>query len=250
MIWLILACGPKSPETPDVTAGNNPTETVTKATPVEKTTPEEIQAYIILDGTKLMVNWDDGDTFNGRKEDGSKIKARLMGYNTLESYSPVHQWGDWTAEELYKLAKEAGVFASATEWECTDTQKGGGYGRMLVDCPDLRKAMLQAGLAHPFSVGSSAPEGDLADLQVGIDNKAGIWAKGVPTKLITSLHSQDEKPEESVYNRVCDMATGDCGEQVHSNTYTVCEKVCVEDSCMYYIPYQQRYGSNKTVCTE
>ena len=24
-------------------------------------------------------------------------------------------------------------------WECADTKKGGGYGRVLVDCPGLRR---------------------------------------------------------------------------------------------------------------
>ena len=38
---------------------------------------------VMLDGVRIEVTWDDGDTFHGKRADGSKIKARLNGYNTL-----------------------------------------------------------------------------------------------------------------------------------------------------------------------
>ncbi len=237
MIWYLfaLACGPKSPEQP------SPEQPVAEA-------PQSDTPTVILDGVSIAVKWDDGDTFHGTTPDGTKIKARLAGYNTLESYGPVHQWGEWTEKELYAFAKESGVFASSKIWECTDTKKGGGYGRVLVDCPQLRKEMLEQGFAHPFSIGAPAPDADLQAMKTGMNNKAGIWGKGVPTVLITSLHSQDEKPDKEVYNRVCDLSTGECAERVHTDTYTTCQKVCIEDGCMTYVPYKVRYGDNKAEC--
>lgn len=231
MLVLLLACGPKSPEQTPV---------------VETVAPNE--PTVILDGVSISVTWDDGDTFHGKTPDGQKVKARLAGYNTLESYGPVHQWGDWTEKELYAFAKASGDFASSKVWTCTDTKKGGGYGRVLVDCPDLRKAMLEEGYAHPFSIGGPAPEADLAALKVGMENKAGIWEKGTPKSLITSLHSQSEKPDKEVYNRVCDLTTGECGERVHTDTYETCQKVCLDDSCMTYVPYKVRYGDARAEC--
>lgn len=246
MIWLLMACSQKeatqTSETPRV---KEPTEQ--EAT---KATEDKVQPSVILDGVSISVVWDDGDTFHGKTADGKKIKARLAGYNTLESYGPVHQWGDWTEKELYAFAKESGVFASKTVWECADTKKGGGYGRVLVDCPGLRRAMLENGYAHPFSIGGPAPEADMKALRVGIDNKAGIWEKGAPKSLITSLHSQDEKPDREVYNRVCDLTTGECAERVHAAVYQICEKVCVDDSCMIYVPYKVRYGDKRAECIQ
>ena len=44
-------------------------------------------AALVLDGKELNVYWDDGDTFEFR-EHGRKTRARLRGFNTLESYGP------------------------------------------------------------------------------------------------------------------------------------------------------------------
>lgn len=242
MLWFMLACGSKSPETP--------VESTVSAPEVQKVLVEKSQPAVMLDGVRIEVTWDDGDTFHGKRADGSKIKARLNGYNTLESYGPVHQWGEWTEQELYAFAKESGVFASGTVWECTDTQKGGGYGRALVDCPDLRRELLERGFAHPFSIGSTAPEADLQALQKGIANKAGMWAKGTPSSIITSLHSNDEKADQDAYNRVCSLETGECTQMTHTDVYATCQKVCVEElgSCMTYVPYKSRYGDAKADC--
>ena len=63
-----------------------------------------ISPAIVLDGQPILVDWDDGDTFSSPLGDGERLKARLSGYNTLESYGPVHRWGEWTAPELYSIA--------------------------------------------------------------------------------------------------------------------------------------------------
>ena len=227
-ILFLIACTVKNPIPPQ------PSEEVVPITPTKP--------RVVLDGVELEVLWDDGDTFAAQHpHNGEKIKARLSGYNTLESYGPVHIWGNWTPEELYSIAKQAGELAKSATWTCTDTKKGGGYGRLLIDCPDLKTAMLKAGMAHVFSVNTSASQADIDAMRLGMEGKKGMWEKGVPRYLVTSLHSQSEKPDKDAYNRVCDLIMGICEPQIHQDTYEVCEKVCVEDSCMIYVPYFKRY---------
>ena len=238
-MFILLAC-----------FGTKPT--VTPPVPAEKITSLKEESVskplVILDGIEMEASWDDGDTFSAKHpESGEKIKARLAGYNTLESYGPVHMWGEWTAIELYEIAKEAGVLARSKNWNCVDTKKGGGYGRLLVDCPELRKEMLESGMAHVFSVGQPAPKEDLDAMSTGMSAKKGMWRKGTPKLLVTSLHSQSEKPNKDAYNRVCDLETGQCNPQTHTTNYETCEKVCIEDSCMIYVPYFNRYR-NKAEC--
>lgn len=249
ILALLFACGEKQAvEIPEVVV------TETQDIKVEITTKKPVvsskkkEGTLLLDGVEQTVFWDDGDTFSFSGEDGKRVKARLKGLNTLESYGPVHQWGDWTEVELYSFATEGGTFASAQKWNCTDTQKGGGYGRILVDCPDFRKAILEAGLAHAFSVDQPAPAADVAAQQIGIEAQTGIWGKGVPKLLLTSLHSQDEDADKDAYNRVCNTETGQCDGVTHTETYETCQKVCQDDSCMIYVPYKQRYGANAADC--
>ena len=51
--------------------------------------------------------------------------------------------------ELYLLAKEAGRFASAKNGPVLTLEREE-HGRLLVDCPDLRREILEAGLAIHF----------------------------------------------------------------------------------------------------
>ena len=249
LLGLVLACGPQKKSSTNQNEVLNPTQEEKTSVHTPSTTVQPRKATIILDGKEVSVVWDDGDTFAIENPEGGKnTRARLKGFNTLESYGPVHQWGEWSAAELYMVAKQAGVFAASKTWICSDTQKGGGYGRILVDCPELRASILEVGLAHPFSIGSAAPDVDLAALKRGMERKVGMWAKGTPSSLITSLHSQDEKPDKDAYNRVCSLDSGECKAVTHTETYQVCQKVCVEDSCMVYVPYSQRYGENKAHC--
>ena len=69
--------------------------------------------------------------------------------------------------------------------------------------------------------------------------------------MITSLHSADEYAEgsgEQPYDRVCDPRTGKCPGVVHADTYGVCQEVCIQGSCMVYVPYKMRYGAEKAEC--
>ncbi len=213
-----------------------------------------ISPAIVLDGQPILVDWDDGDTFSSPLGDGERLKARLSGYNTLESYGPVHRWGEWTAPELYSIAKRAGERASTEIWECTTLPGGGGYGRELVDCPELRKAMLREGWAHVFLAGdeTQAPPENLEAQREAQEARRGIWRKGVPTGIITSLHSLDEKDQEKTYNRIADTSTGVADKHWHAETYRSCQEVCDETSasCMIYVPYRERYGDGRAICLQ
>ncbi len=202
-------------------------------------------SMISLDGQGTPVHWSDGDSFNTIAEDTG---ARLAGYNTLESYGPVHQWGEWSAEGLYSIARAATTVARRRPWKCTTLPGSGGYGRIVVDCPELRDALLRAGLAHTFSVDGSASEADRAAQEEAIAAKRGMWEKGVPSGLVTSLHSADERQDATAYDRVCDPKTGHAPKREHSETYTTCQNVCHDGSCMVYVPYKKRYGQGRAPC--
>jgi endonuclease YncB( thermonuclease family) len=201
---------------------------------------------LTLDGKLIPVHWDDGDTFSTPDR---SIRARLAGYNTLESYGPVHRWGDWTTRELMGLAKAAGTRAASEAWTCTTLEGGGGYGRISVDCPDLRRALLEEGLAHAFSVDGPAAPADVAAQGKGIAAKAGMWAKGVPEGIVTSVHSLDEKDgATSTYDRVCSTKTGAAPKVEHAKIHAACAEVCHQGSCLVYVPYKQRYGDARAEC--
>ena len=184
---------------------------------------------VLLDGQKIQVRWDDGDTFKGKHpETGKKISARLAGYNTLESYGPVHQWGEWSSEELYLLAKEAGRFASAKEWSCSDTGKEEAMAVCWLIAPIFAGRFWIPGWPIHFQSVLLPVKQILPHSKLPLENKSGIWAKGVPKLLLTSLHSQDEKPDQDAYNRSCVVNTGQCDKVTHTNTYTECQLVCTQ----------------------
>lgn len=202
-------------------------------------------SQIGLDGTSVAVEWSDGDSFTVRA-DG--VGARLAGFNTLESYGPVHQWGEWTPRGLAAIARAATQFVRRRSWSCTRLPGSGGYGRIVVDCPDLREALLRAGLAHTFSVDGPAPAADLAAQSEAIAGQRGMWEKGVPAGIVTSLHSADEREDWTPYDRVCDTKTGHAPKHNHTDTYGVCQTVCHGGSCMVYVPYAQRYTDTPPAC--
>jgi micrococcal nuclease len=200
-----------------------------------------------LDGAIVDVYWDDGDTF---KVVSTGQSARLVGYNTLESYGPVHKFGPGPSA-LLGVARAATMMAKESVWECASQEGSGGYGRSVVDCPGLRTALLRSGLAHAFSVSGPAPKADLEAQSQGIAAKAGMWAQGAPSSIVTSAHSIAEKAGQTeTYNRVLDVTTGHAPKHNHSETYGACTWACVSDSCLLYVPYAQRYGTNRADCIE
>ena len=232
----LTACGPKTAPEPAPEPVSEPAAAVAPT--------------ILLDGVRTTVRWDDGDTFKVVTDDGSKsARARLAGFNTLESYGPVHRWGDWTAQELFALSKAGGELAEGQVWACTTLPGGGGYGRDKVDCAGLRTALLEAGLAHLFAFDGTPLAADLEVQTAAMGAGAGMWAKGAPSVVVTSLHSLDEKPDQTeTYNRVADTATGVARKVLHGETYAPCQEVCVDDACMVYVPYKQRYGDSRAAC--
>ncbi len=197
-------------------------------------------ATVILNGKEISVRWSDGDTFSWTEE-GKKQSARLNGYNSLESFGPVHRWGTWTGSELYALAKGAGERAKIETWRCEQLPGGGGYGRVLVDCPELRRVLISEGLAHLYQIDGEGDPQELALQQSAMDRRLGIWAKGVPERILTSVHSTAEG-HTSTYDRACSVTTAECTKIEHQEAYATCQDVCHYGSCMLYVPFAERYG--------
>ncbi|HET9598078.1 MAG TPA: thermonuclease family protein [Anaeromyxobacteraceae bacterium] len=200
---------------------------------------------VVLDGTPTAVRWVDGDTFrilDGPHRDRS---ARLDGYNTLESYGPVHRFAGWDPRDLLANAKAATRAAAAGAWACALRGREDAYGRLLVACPDVAAALVGDGLAMVYAIDHPADPGLLA-LQAGAQRRrAGMWARGVPAGVVTSVHSAAERPDGAAYDRVVDTGTGAALKRPHGRVYGICEEVCArtgEDvACMTYVPFERRF---------
>lgn len=208
-----------------------------------------------LNGDTRQVHWVDGDSFK-TVDDQEIVKTRITQFNTLESYGAVHRWGTWTLEELSKIAKTATQVARAGTWDCSFvrdgmTAKKDGYGRNLLRCDDLAIALVSKGLAHVLLFDGEKNEPLLEAQTSAIAKGLGMWAKGVPSALLTSLHSKAEprkKPEWLPYNRVASTRTGQSLTVAHDRVYDICEEVCMQGSCLLYVPYAQRYGDERAHC--
>ena len=211
---------------------------------------------ILLDGTEAPVNWSDGDSFRVTSGPRKGLKSRITGFNTLESYGAVHKWGGFTPLDLAANAKEATAFVRKGTWTCNtvDDEKTGKpitdhYGRSLIACPDLAKELIARGLAHAFFVDERSADPTLLEAQAEAQREhKGMWAKGVPGVIVTSVHSADEKGNDKPYNRVVDTKTGITRKVFHDQTYAKCTEVCVEDACLVYVPFDGRYGKHKEKC--
>ncbi len=161
-------------------------------------------------------------------------KARLAGFNTLESYGPVHSWGEWTTKELYVIAKMGTMNARNGSWTCTspDLSKDT-YGRILWRCEDLSNDQVRKGLAHAMSVTEEgADPSDIAAQREAIANKRGIWAHGVPEYVLTSIHSVEEGGghDGKTYNRLVSVVDGHSLKWKHDDKYEECQNVCWQPS--------------------
>lgn len=203
---------------------------------------------VLLDGTQVPVKWSDGDTFRITEGERAKTSARLTGFNTLEDYGPVHRWGEWTPAELHALSQAPEAFLSSRQWTCKASGEQDKYKRLLVDCPDVAQALVGEGLAMVFAIDERPDERLLQAQHAAQEAKKGMWKKGVPPLVVTSLHSVDEGRG---YNRVVDTKTGVARVREHESRYEVCQEVCEgpEDrpSCMLYVPFERRY-KNQPPC--
>lgn len=217
-----------------------PKPTEKEASPAPAKAPAA--ATVQLDGKSVEVKWRDGDTFQIASGELAGTTARLSGFNTLEDYGPVHRWGDWTPEELYALARAPGATLSSRGWTCTSAGQRDKYKRLLVDCPGVAESLIAEGLAMVFAIDEAPSDRLVAAQQRAIEAKVGMWKKGAPQLLVTSLHSVDEGRG---YNRVVDTRTGVAKVREHEEKYEVCQEVCEGPegaaSCMLYVPYERRY---------
>lgn len=212
---------------------------------------------ITLNGEPTAVSWSDGDSFKVKSGPYQGRGTRLVGFNALESFGPVHSWGTWTPQELYALAASAAGVLGEGEWRCTTSGDEDGYHRLLVTCPDAALALIHRGLAMAYAVdGQQADPAALEAQRQAQAERVGMWAKGVPNGVVTSVHSVDEPGAEGgqAYDRVVDTRTGAALKRAHTQTYATCQTVCHETdgdrSCMVYVPFERRYKHKPPCLTD
>jgi endonuclease YncB( thermonuclease family) len=202
-------------------------------------------AALALNGGAAAVRWTDGDTFRILDGPYRGRRARLEGYNTLETFGPVHRWGTWSPVELLALARAATPVAASQSWSCTTSGVQDRYRRMLVACPRAAAVLVRHGLAMVYAMEGHADPALLALQREAQQRRAGMWAKGVPRGIVTNVHSAAENSNGSAYNRVVDTGTGIASGRPHSVAYATCELVCEETgggrACMVYVPFERRY---------
>lgn len=188
----------------------------------------EPAAKVALNGKAIGVFFNDGDSFRVLKGRNKGAKARLAGFNTLETHGAVHQWGGWTARELYHLAKMATLHARTGSWSCQSDGKTDTYGRLLAFCQTLAVDQVRRGYAHAMSINDDPARPELLEAQrEAIAAKRGMWAHGIPEFVLTSIHSAEEDVEgRGTYNRLVSSVDGHSIKWKHNNRYAECENVC------------------------
>lgn len=217
----------------------------------EPDAPDKPESMVQIQGQGVRVRWSDGDTFRFLDGPWKGRSARMTGFNTLENYGPVHRWGRWSAEDLWALARSSAKLASSKEWTCTTDGREDSYRRILVHCEGLPELMIGEGHAMVFAADGDADPALLAVQSKAQRKKKGMWKKGVPAGVITSLHSITERGGARAYNRIVDTRSGAALPREHGETYTTCQWVCEGEgkaaSCMLYVPFENRYR-NKPEC--
>jgi micrococcal nuclease len=203
--------------------------------------------WVRLGGSRVAVHWADGDSFEFQTGARKGKETRLIGFNTLESYGPVHRWGEWTGQELWGLAKKAGRVAAKREWECTASGKRDAYNRLLVDCPELRRHLLRRGLAHLFAYDDPADPAEIELQTRARIDQVGMWSKGRPEVIVTAVHSAGGGSSGRM--RIVHTRTGETEMVGHRSELAICDELCSGDkwtgSCMLYVPYPLRYDPAK-----
>lgn len=185
---------------------------------------------VFFNGRPMPVYFNDGDSFRVLAGPNVGMKARLMGFNTLESYGKAHRWGGWTQKELYWFAKLATLNARRGVWHCkAKSEKRDVYGRRLLYCRDLAIDQVKRGLAHVMSASAEPGYPEVIEAQRdAIKHRRGIWAHGVPYYVLTSLHSVSEGGgrDGKTYNRLVSTLDGHSAKWRHKQAYKLCQEVC------------------------
>ncbi len=206
---------------------------------------------VVLDGERTQVTWSDGDTFRIRDGPHRGRSVRLAGVNALEGYGPVHRFAGMSGDELLAIARAAKALVRAGTWSC-ETQGGSdAYSRLLASCPDVAEALVRAGYAMVLAVDEPPYARLVASQRAAQDARAGMWARGAPPVVPTSLHSADEPGRRWAYDRVADTRTGTSSLRRHRRVYAACEEVCVGEgeklACMTYVPFDRQHR-NRPPC--
>ena len=186
---------------------------------------------VYINGRPTRVHFSDGDSFRILEGEYNQRNCRLGGFNTLESFGPAHQWGNWHPYELYVNAKMATYNARRGVWHCTGDGSVDTYGRLLLDCPDLAVDQIRRGYAHMMQVDDtpSRPSYIRAQREATLARR-GMWAHGVPSFVLTSLHSRDEDPTRpSHYNRRVSVRDGHSERWEHNDRYPECSWQCADE---------------------
>lgn len=190
----------------------------------------EAGTLVFINGKPNIVFFNDGDSFRVESGPYSGTKARLDGFNTLESFGPGHQWSTWHPYELLVNAKQATLNGRRGVWHCFTEEERDGYGRMLIHCPDLIIDQVSKGLGHVYNVEDAPSKPEYVRAQIEAQKAGrGMWAKGIPEFLITSTHSASEGMGEKTYNRLISTRDGHTEKWKHQDTYTECQWVCASD---------------------
>lgn len=190
----------------------------------------EPASRVYLNGRPTPVYFNDGDSFRVLGGPLMGTKARLAGFNTLESYGKVHRWGGWTKKELYWNAKMATLNARRGVWHCSSKDlKKDTYGRILWYCLDLAVDQVRRGYAHVMSVNHNPGLSILIAAQNdAIKHRRGMWAHGRPEYVLTSLHSAAEGggKDGKTYNRMVSTRDGHSAKWAHTKEYEKCSEIC------------------------
>ena len=212
---------------------------------------------IFFNGVKTWVHFNDGDTFRIVSGEYKNSAVRVEGINTLESYGPVHQWGEWTTKELFKNSAQATAESKKGNWHCVSKSKQDTYGRLLGVCDDLSSSLILKGLAHMMMVDKTPADRKFVKLQqIAMRNAAGMWEKGIPEYILTSAHSSDEPDlKGSAYNRFVSTQDGHSEIVKHRSIYKECTRVHgplarIDASTLIYVPFENRYGQDRAGCLQ
>lgn len=186
---------------------------------------------VFLNGRPVPVSFNDGDSFRIQAGEYQGSQCRLFGFNSLESFGPAHQWGDWHPYELYIIAKLATLNGRRGTWHCFTDGSRDTYGRLLVECPDLIVDSLRRGYAHAYQADDTPSRPEYLRAQhEAMRERRGMWAHGVPLFVMTSVHSLSEDPSRDWhYDRLISTIDGHSESRQHRNTYEECQWVCNDE---------------------